>query len=700
MKLKTRLIFMNLGITIIILGIVIGCMMNYAYTNVKQESIERIKIKTDNISHDMESVLNNYLHDVKSVRDTLVNMKKSGGTNREVVSHLLKEKLEKNSNYKYVWVVWEPNAFDNEDSNYINKPGSDSTGRYMPIWGQNDGKFIFDHCKNVNSSVYYLVPKQTRKAYMTEPTTYKIDGKDNTIISYCEPIIINNKLHGVVGIDISIEQLTAINSSVKLYKNGYGRLINDKGVVLAHRNIDKINEVGEEFYGELGNEYLQRIKDGEKFMITEYSKTMGQNVYKVYTPINLEGSNTKWCYTIIVPKKELMKETNHIMKFMVSIGIIGIIILICILYHNSRYVIKSMVTLRSIINKLEIYDFTYNNEKDIVKLLSRKDETGKMANALANMQEAMRETINGVIDESNVMESSSNNVQNNITQLKGDIEDVSATTEQLSAGMEQTAASMEEMNATSITIGHTIEAIATKAKEASNSTLEIRSRAEKLKERASQSRKTAYNTHLVVNDKLTNAIAESKSIQEINILTDSILQITSQTNLLALNAAIEAAKAGEAGKGFAVVSEEIRKLAESSKNTVEQIKEVADKVVKSVEELAQSSEQALDFIQTQVIHNYQKLVNTGEQYYKDAEYFNNIIKEFSNKAIALNESIENMLKSIEEMTHANNDASCGTQNIAERTNSVVEKASIVTDMVDITKESSIKLRELVSKFRI
>lgn len=699
MKLKTRLIFMNLGITVIILGISMACMMTYAYRNVKQESLERIKLKTDNISYDMRNVLNSCLYDVEVVRDTLINIKKSGGTDREVVSQLLKEKLEKNINYKYVWAVWEHNAFDNDDNSYINKLGSDSTGRYMPIWGKNNGKLVFDRCKYVDSSVYYLVSKQTKKTYMTEPITYKLDGKDVTMISFCQPIIIDNKFYGVVGIDISIEQLIEINSAVKLYNNGYGRLVNEKGVVIAHRDEEKINKIGEEFYGELGNKYLERIKNGEKFMVTEYSKSMKQDVYKLYTPIKF-GNDTKWSYTIIVPKKELMKEINHIMKLMISIGITGIIILICILYYNSKYVIKSMVILRGVINKLSVYDFTNNNDKEIIKLLNRKDETGKMANTLLNMQDAMRETLNCVIEESHKIDSSSNNVQSNITQLNEDIVDVSATTEQLSAGMEETAASMEQMNATSMTIGHAIETIANKAREAADSTLEIKSRAEKLKKGAADSRKTAYNTHLVVNDKLTNAIAESKSIEEINVLTDSILQITSQTNLLALNAAIEAAKAGEAGKGFAVVSDEIRKLAESSKNTVDQIKEVADRVVTSVEELAQSSEQAIEFIQNQVINDYKKLVSTGEQYYKDAEYINTIIKEFSDTAITLNESIENMLKSIEEMTHANNDAACGTQNIAERANGVVEKASIVTNVVKKTKESSQKLREILSKFSI
>lgn len=73
---------------------------------------------------------------------------------------------------------------------------------------------------------------------------------------------------------------------------------------------------------------------------------------------------------------------------------------------------------------------------------------------------------------------------------------------------------------------------------------------------------------------LSEAIEKSKSVEKINILSEAILKITEQTNLLALNAAIEAARAGEAGKGFSVVAEEIRKLAEESNNTANEIQEI------------------------------------------------------------------------------------------------------------------------------
>ena len=316
------------------------------------------------------------------------------------------------------------------------------------------------------------------------------------------------------------------------------------------------------------------------------------------------------------------------------------------------------------------------------------------------MQTSIRELVGEVVNESSHIGTSSMKTADSMSELSEQIEDVSATTEEMSAGMEQTAASTEEMNATSNEIEHMAQSISTKAQQGSVSVVEISRRAQKLKENAVVSQKTANDIRTNIDKDLRLAIEQSKAVDQINMLTDSILQITSQTNLLALNAAIEAARAGEAGKGFAVVAEEIRKLAEDSKVAVNEIQKVTKLVLASVENLTSSSQKVLDFIGTTVINDYASLVKTGEDYYRDADFVNELVSDFSITAENLAVSIRSMIQAINEITVSNNEAASGTQNIAQKTEVVVQKASDIVNMSREARESSEKLVNLASKFRI
>ncbi len=178
------------------------------------------------------------------------------------------------------------------------------------------------------------------------------------------------------------------------------------------------------------------------------------------------------------------------------------------------------------------------------------------------------------------------------------------------------------------------------------------------------------------------------------------MEITDKTNLLALNAAIEAARAGEAGKGFAVVASEIRKLAEVSKANANQIHEVAHLVVNSVQALREQSEQALNFIDGTVIKDYKEMVGIGDQYYQDSESIQSLVNDFSNTSEELLVSIKNMIQAIDEVTIANNECASGTENIAQMSENVMQKAVVVNDLMKESKQSSEKLDQIVSRFTV
>ena len=169
--------------------------------------------------------------------------------------------------------------------------------------------------------------------------------------------------------------------------------------------------------------------------------------------------------------------------------------------------------------------------------------------------------------------------------------------------------------------------------------------------------------------------------------------------MLSLNAAIEASRAGEYGTGFAVVADEIRKLAEDSKNTVEEIQQVTGTVTEAVENLVKCSESIVAFIGERVVHDYDNLVETGEQYDLDARYVNNMMQDVSTSE-QLMASISNLMKAINDVSIAANEGATGTSELAEMISRVTDKSGDVVEMAGKANRSVTTLKEYVQNFTI
>ncbi|MFL0248338.1 methyl-accepting chemotaxis protein [Candidatus Clostridium stratigraminis] len=341
-------------------------------------------------------------------------------------------------------------------------------------------------------------------------------------------------------------------------------------------------------------------------------------------------------------------------------------------------------------------DFTMDAPE---KFKKRKDEIGDIANTIVTMQNSLKNLVDNIRQESNSVKLAVDNISENISILNSNIEEVSATTEELSAGMEETAASAEEMNATAEDIEKTVQVIAQKAQEGAVEAQAINKRALDTKSNVVKAQEKAMNIFSKTKDKLQIAMENAKVVEQINVLSEAIMQISSQTNLLALNAAIEAARAGEAGRGFAVVADEIRKLAEESKNTVMEIQSITNKVNDSVNDLSVSSEELLSFVSEDVQNDYNTLLNVAGEYSEDAEFVSNLVLEFNSITEELFASLQEVIKIVEQVSTASNEGAEGTTNIAQKVIHITERSSEIIEKVKSSKNSAEQLNEAVSKFK-
>ena len=205
--------------------------------------------------------------------------------------------------------------------------------------------------------------------------------------------------------------------------------------------------------------------------------------------------------------------------------------------------------------KMGAGDFT---ERVDSNTLQRKDEFGELADSMKNISHNMRHLIGYVQREADMLDETVRVAEENMSELVGGIEHVSGTTQALAAGTQETASSAEAVNTLSEDIESAARDIASHAQEGNAKVDEIHRRAADSKESVAASRMKTGQVHSEIASSLAEALENVKVVEQIEVLADAIMGITSQTNLLALNASIEAARAGEAGKGFAVVADEIR----------------------------------------------------------------------------------------------------------------------------------------------
>lgn len=334
------------------------------------------------------------------------------------------------------------------------------------------------------------------------------------------------------------------------------------------------------------------------------------------------------------------------------------------------------------------------------KLFARKDELGSLAKDVENMRISTQALIGVVQNSATDVGDIVTNISKNMGIMNSEVEDVTATTQQLTASMLQTASNANGITEVTREIETASRSIADRAQEGANQAEGIHERARDVKRNTENSKKVITDNLVHMENSLKEALESAKVVDEISVLADAILGITSQTNLLSLNASIEAARAGEAGRGFSVVADEIRDLADESKEAVENIQTITGKVADAVGNLANDSHRLLEFIDNDVMAYFDEFENMADTYNEDATKIHDIISDFSAASEELLSSVSNVMENIQGISENVDYAAAGVQNITERIVDIAGKASDILTSSNSAGNSATDLHNQVVKFTI
>ncbi len=542
---------------------------------------------------------------------------------------------------------------------------------------------------------------------------------DNSLIMiYSVPIKVGNEVTGVLTATRNGYELCDMAKSITYGKTGKAFVVNQKGKTIAHADESLISKIlqnsaatektssvdtvtspsvsgstdtnsmlGFKNFSELQKEMSAGKTGFGEYEFNGISKFMG------YAPVEGLG----WSAAVEVDRSEVLSGLGNLKQRVAVFSLAFLLLSLAAAYIIARSIDKPITFLTRECNEMANGDFTRNIRGKYEK---RRDEIGELARSFNRINVNVAQIIRSVIEETATVGNSVQTSTQAMSQLNSMIQEVSAITEEIASGMGRTASSTVEMNHSSSNMEKAIEVIAKKAQDGSIAAGEINTRALQLRDNFLSSQINVSKTLAATQENLQQALEKSKAVDKIHMLSNAILQITSQTNLLALNANIEAARAGESGRGFAIVAEEIRKLAENSKETATEIQTITQEVVNSVGNLSSTSNHMLEFVATDITNDYTLMLEVMEQYSEDVKLINHLIDDFSANSEEIFASIQSMLKEIEDISLSTGEGAEGAASIAQKTAIVTEKASEVETQVEYSKNSTEKLASIVSRFKV
>ncbi len=591
-SLKGIVITVVLFFTILIFSVTIIYLSNNFRNSAIQSSEEIVDSYTEQYAVSIKGIFNEVIGITRTLSYVFFDNRDSDLEHiNEVCRRAMESTIRDNSDFLSVWFDWEMNVID---SDYSLKNGRVSNIVY---WENNNVVFVRSIRDTTNMDIeggYYDI-KRSKKELMGEPYYDETieDLKDILMVSPSIPIMDDGEFIGMAGIDLDVSKVQQIVKTIKPFKSSEAYLLSLNNVVVAHTNSKFYNKNILEMNKLHKAEYVKAlgfVKNNKSYSFKIEKGDSGEDIYVSFVPIELGRNNEIWALATETPISQVIKESNKIFYYTIAIGVIGILIFIVIIYY----------TLNRVTSKFQIA-IDHSQEISDGDLRSRIEsssirDVNLLASSINNMADKLKSIIVDINRSSELINESSN--------------DITSFSDELANGSSKQVESVNE-------VLESVEEMISNIQANTSNTKQTQEITKKALEGVKTGSKSANMT--------------VKSMTEIAERISDIENISSQTNILALNASVEAARAGEQGKGFSVVANEVKKLAEKTKQSTTQINELSAHGV----EISHDAEKKLselipDIEKTTLLVN--EITYANEEQNVNANFIQNIINELNSIA--------------------------------------------------------------------